>query len=873
MPEAGLRPTEQAPVDAVAHVDAGDLAPSELWHEIATTNGFQDQLVDAVREVLAGTCGRREWPGAMRETGITARDGRYAQLVAWLDRPAEHDYHQDALNYTASLGRGTVTVYGTRCTLEEALAGDLADGPLTVLEAANVTPTVAVRLGPAFRERKRAQREDALELLGVLAHVFDVAVVTTGLTARWLVEDHGQYLPSEFTEHVSAGRGGPLPADVDVEAVTTALTADSREVHTLRLLAAEPNERQSQAALVATQSVGKAAVSQALSVLEECNLVERFDVGREKHAQLTPAGSAVLDRLDAEHGRQAELDALFSETGNPSHRTCNPARQDPRPDVPSTAPPADDSTGTAYRTRWLGRGGHAAAGAVATNGGVTAAEGVLPTADGAEKRHTRYVSYDADRDEAVVAVRATSPLQYIVSTALAFSSPRLLEKALPASRLEDVDLSAGLLRDARCIGALSDDAVGCGEQLHKQLTEWGERLEDMTRQWRQDEVEDRDAFAGELLRSAHGLAGTMVHLLDVAGVNVVRELRVPSTLGHGQLEDLAETITTAVSIQARYGHYAVYRQLFESRDGKRQAALSPDVDAEDPVGQYIGGLVLRGPSSHRLARHVQGQLRSARSVQEDAPEIAVDVPVGTPGREAYTEAVNRMARPRGITATPEAVTMFRALTGDPYAVADAVHWLGSEDEPRKMRLDEVRVSLAALEADRLLPDAPPTLSKAVAALLRSSQPLTQTALAEEAGVSTRSLRTHLDALVALDIVQDTDDGLRLTLPFADDEERGQHILPAAVDERHTAVQDLLFDAVATLVEDDRLGDPGDPVGAAFCWPPDIDSLQTHLPDVNPYLRIARTLCHEADPPATTVQFGAPLQQTSLQASAAGGVPT
>ena len=170
-------------IDAAARVDAGDHSPTGVWHEVATSDGFQDELVDAVRELLAGTR-RPEWERTLLEAGVTARDGRYARLAAWLDRPPEHDAHQDALAYTAALGQGTVTVYGERCSLTDALEGDLADGPLALLEATDRTPTIAVRVGPAFRERDREQRENTLALLGVLGQVCDVHLVGTRPTAR-----------------------------------------------------------------------------------------------------------------------------------------------------------------------------------------------------------------------------------------------------------------------------------------------------------------------------------------------------------------------------------------------------------------------------------------------------------------------------------------------------------------------------------------------------------------------------------------------------------------------------------------------------------------------------------------------------------------
>lgn len=62
------------------------------------------------------------------------------------------------------------------------------------------------------------------------------------------------------------------------------------------------------------------------------------------------------------------------------------------------------------------------------------------------------------------------------------------------------------------------------------------------------------------------------------------------------------------------------------------------------------------------------------------------------------------------------------------------------------------------------------------------------ALAEAVDVSPWSLRRHMDALTALDLARETDDGVRLALPFSTDEERGRRILPEPLttDRRVTA---------------------------------------------------------------------------------------
>jgi hypothetical protein len=206
---------------------------------------------------------------------------------------------------------------------------------------------------------------------------------------------------------------------------------------------------------------------------------------------------------------------------------------------------------------------------------------------------------------------------------------------------------------------------------------------------------------------------------------------------------------------------------------------------------------------------------------------------------------------------------------DPWAVSPALNRLGSESRPRKIRLDEVRVALAHLDPDDLLPDATQTVSKAVAALLQSARSLSKTELAEKAGVSTRPLRAtgNLDALVALDLVRETDNGYRFALLFATDAERGGHICPAPVDDKHATTRDVVYELVAAVVDDGpmRTADPDDPLGAPFFGVGlDIQPLVGHLPWLDPWIRVARLLCDESTSTDVTVSFGASIEQTAIQ---------
>jgi hypothetical protein len=373
------------------------------------------------------------------------------------------------------------------------------------------------------------------------------------------------------------------------------------------------------------------------------------------------------------------------------------------------------------------------------------------------------------------------------------------------------------------------------------------------------------------MRSAHGLAGSIAHLLDVAGVDLIRELRIPSPVNDSDIADIMETVSVAATIQSTYGHYATYRQLFEDRPAKLETALSPQVDAADPYGTYIGSLVVRSPSPDRVLEPLADHLADPLPVREDRPEIAVEVPLREADRSDYVGVLNRVGERKNLTATPEATTLCQTLVSNPWALSAALNRLGEESQQRPIRLDEVRVALAHLDAEKLLPDATPTVSKTVAALLRSVHPLSKTELSEKAGVSPRSLRSdgNLDALVALDLVRETDDGnYRLTLPFATDDERGTQVCPDVVDDDHAVPRDVLYETVLSLVDDagNRVADPDDPLGALFFGPGiDTERLVAELPWIEPWVRVARLLSgsYHTELTRQTVWFGAEIEQQAV----------
>lgn len=194
---------------------------------------------------------------------MTAIDGGYARLAAGLERAPETNAHQRALDLTAGISQDGMTLLG-HIDLDE-----ITDGPLAILDAADIVPTVAVRIDQSFRERRRDQRKQVCWLLAVLGQVADVRVVCTGLTARWLAQTHRAQLPAEFSQRCNARCGDGPPVDECIETARDTLDPDSRAVRILRHLADEPGETLSRHALAAETEVSDARLSQVLGGLEE----------------------------------------------------------------------------------------------------------------------------------------------------------------------------------------------------------------------------------------------------------------------------------------------------------------------------------------------------------------------------------------------------------------------------------------------------------------------------------------------------------------------------------------------------------------------------------------------------------------------------
>lgn len=811
-PTPGVRARRTQTLDADVRVRDPETGPRA--HRALLDAGLDQLLLKALVEFPVERSG--DYRSLLWEHDVDALDGTFASLAAEaavaiktseysveddLDELRTLDPVEQFLEVARSLGTAADPL-GLRSDRD-----DLGGGPSKLLAASTTVPTIAVEVSGAWFERRREHRADVLEVLLQFAAGCRVVLEPSGLAARQLYERHATELPAHVTARLNPSRSdaqalarGQLPERLR-EAVAdarTALDPDGTQTAVLRALAATDSECLSYDDLRRELRLEGSHPRVLASRLVEHGLVDRLcRPDGTVIVSLLPAGRAYLVAVDDAVGRQTRLPV-----GDDTQTASNSERKsDGVTTPPKTLPPCR------VNPREHEEGGHdsdtVAAEAAATTADPTArwAEGAVSlgymdlnrhvtAVEAAESGEVRLLDAQIDRQEdgrepawswddrdEVLAVGAEfhNPHQYMVSIARALSSPRTFDRVLDEDRLgpelEGLDTTdKGLIRNARCIGWHSNDVQTAGD-LIEALQEAHDELLDMTRDFYQERYDDRDGFRRQITRFAHGLAGTMVHLLDLCGIEVVRELRIPEFSRHRsraeRRNEVCRTLATMAAIQSRYGHFSIYRQLLEHRSSKREQALAPQVDAADPLGGLIGSIILVGDGVETLEERLSNFLEpNEDDVHPDAPECGAEVPVRTGGSVSMTWRIaHRMGRAKNIDVDREAVRWLWTLVPSPAAQAEALAALQREEFRRDLYLDELRVAIGSLDPERILPESEPSTRQGMIALLRAEEPISQAELARRADISTQSWRNNREDMVSSGLVAETAEGWRATLPF------------------------------------------------------------------------------------------------------------
>jgi len=773
----------------------------------------------------------------LEEAGIDALHGSFRSLVARTAR-GENTAFRTLLDETEQLGTGHSEITDA-VDVVRLFALALENQP------DRETPTLAFTVKPEFREQRADQRREICEIIAELSRGCDVHLVGTGLSHRWLLKTHRTDLPVSPQCNTTPTDS---PVSELVDAALGELDPDGRKVKILRQLADEPSETLSRQQLENMHKVSRGRLSQVLVAdedsLTELGLVNDFGTENGRMVELLEAGREFLSQVS----QQITLSESVSDSGNTNSQiTCNPENGT-----------EEDGDGRFYQTTAQSRPDKEAAAATGQDTDVCIVKEPVELDRTEKERKNKPLGYDESRDVATVSVRAGEGLPYLVSLATTLATPWFLEDTLPDDRLEAIEEPAMILREGRNIGSLSDRALDNPDELRSVLVEWGDELEDLSKQYKHATGDDKKALGSKIMKQSQGLAGSIVHLLDAAGIDVIREVRVPSGRGLQKLNNLSESIARSAIIQSKYGVFAPYRHIVQTDAGK--PLISPEVDAADPNGSLIGSFVIRGKDVHRLRPLLETALSSPGEFLDELPEFSIPVSVREADRREYAATATRMLKAKNLRPTREAVSLVHALFGSPYDVARALNQLEKEDTVRDVRPDEIRYALGTLEAERILPEHSPTVGKVVHTLLRANEPLSRDALADAAGVSERSIRNNQDALEALGIVSVDGRGWRLNLSFRTTEERRNQVVPEFVGSTFTEAVDALL---TSILSPERYGDPEDPVGGVLFWPPDPWELVDH-PDLEQWVRLAAQLTGTERPDnETSISVGTEINQTAI----------
>ncbi|NHN64322.1 replication protein H [Haloarcula sp. JP-Z28] len=819
---------------------------------------LSDALLTALRQLLADVP-RDEWRATLiEECGVTAladeipgvgAEHHYAALAA---QAADSQLQWFRLLEVSRQLGGTTSI-GTHSSL-----ADVLEGPIAILEAADVQPTLAVDVRELW-DLSRTQRSSLIEFLVELSAGLDVILTNaTPRVQRHLLTEFDDVLPASVTHSLESrlyGSDSVSTRTAQRRQHVRELLADrgARHEDWKRLYAVADADRE-QLTYDALQNhtllewASREALRAWVKRMADLDLVKSHGSG-DRTVRLLPAGYALLD----EHP-DFSIDSPYVPSAGGSGRTDESqqgAGSGQRADSPGVTDPPKSQHSTVYTPTTEREEGDRPDGeaATATRGGSNTAptvsfldghihDGAVSAAAPGEialcsrtvdsTGDSRGVSYSflEERDEIVVEVEAAGYQVYtVVRLCAALLSEPAFQQVLTQNRLAGGPDRSGLdglpvsdpylLRDGGCLGYLrNEDATA--EGLRSRLRDARDELLRMTTDAQGNGDDDENESLSTVMRNAHGLLGTVTRIYDMLGIDITRVLKIPDwAVEDGTRRDnLAKMIATQTAVSSRYGLYSAYRVLYEDREEKRSQLLAtPDVDAADPTGDTTGSWVLAGPTVDSMRPHLE-DLDDHLDLQDGADGFSafmlnLDIVDGD-RRDAVATALSRQLSLKSLKPTRETVSILHALTSGTFAAARAVFHLGGEaDQPRTLTTDDLRYALSTLDVDELLPDlGPRSISEAVAILLDVDEPLATGDLADLLDVSTQTLRnneTYFADLEAAGVIQREDLGLgratewRICLPF-DGEEGDLRTATPTPEVDTTAYGPAFSDEMAVIAE-------------------------------------------------------------------------
>ena len=263
-------------------------------------------------------------------------------------------------------------------------------------------------------------------------------------------------------------------------------------------------------------------------------------------------------------------------------------------------------------------------------------------------------------------------------------------------------------------------------------------------------------------------------------MDVTIHIRAPDTkklrAGEHRYQDFLDFFKHTVPKNASNGIHSVYRMLYEDRVDKLKHRMGVEFDA-DSTADLTASWVISGPTASTFRDDVQRSIASkVNDVRETIQEgiergVSLEIPV-VEGNSygALRRIIDRHAERKGFAAldTDECRKLVRlsaATLGDevgrcsPYALTEALLSLGRARSPTQSLMPgDLAAGLTQLPAERLIPSLPPTMQKALKALLVADEPLGASEITERAGISERSYSRNIGELAALGMVESVGEG-------------------------------------------------------------------------------------------------------------------
>lgn len=890
-------------------VEAG-VTPFDTDPEDGRDDAFATLIVDALFECHAAANGEVEHE-AYPDPGDEVAFG---EVLPGVNRPVrkDPDWWTPA---TFTLHRSLQKLLYSNPLNPERDGIERVRAALRVFPESTVTPGIEVGIGDGFHNNtSKPQRDAVLEMLNALAEGCAVGIATTRLGARKLHRNHKGSIPRRVTEALNPSIS-TLPSDskAKIRTARERIKHGSALDRIMRLLADETEETLAYDAIEHRLGYSNAYVRKLASRLRDLELVDSVTDHRDKRVVvLTPLGRKYLQAIphqetfshynspDSSPSGGASGGGLGGVTdpgtssedsrGTPTRhdgatQPADPTTEDHDPDQNpgehgARGPRAGDVGGElavaeATTRERQGRSGYIQVETLGLRDAVAVRNATQPGEFRLLDRETSFFQkrgeddsriptarYLPEQQAYVVSVAPKNPLELQVGFARALASQKTFTRVLTPAVLEEAveELPPILLQQARNIG-LSTDRLEHPEDIPGFFLEWEASLCNLLSIYREAKDDDAgrariNSLRGVIMRTAKGLAGSIVHLLALTDVEYVRELRIPHatrdwgtpTPGADSEKDfrrraLLESLAKQAAIESQYGQFVPYRALYEQDAEKRNGSIMPNVDHTNPYGEYIGATLISGPGVSDWQHELEDALSNPAPVHEDAPNLNVRHRIRTTAsRRHIAQAMQDVLATKNLTLTREATALFTALVGNEYATVQAL-FDGLASEPpgvdRDVQPVELRKALTELSPRELLPDqSGRALQETLHALLRASEWLSTSDLCERAGISTKTFRESVrDHLQQAGLLAGDGHGWRLTLNF-DTERRTTgpfhlpwpfhpnpigHDLP---DLPRRLPQDILWAAIRELpASPERYGTPGDPLTEILEHPPPPDAIE------------------------------------------------